>query len=498
MALTREMAITYGAQAVPGTVGNSTLHLTGIHKLRKGPEDAECVFRFVVDAPTEADLATDCAALEVTFTTRRSKLDVTLNANQSFLLDDADNSGFDVTPEISKPGEEDPRFDTNTSRLYEVRVTAGVPAVTADADGLREFEYDVVHTPSRRGSLTVRGVYTATEGGSQAAAVYLAAIDARITTITTALSWTSHLVSESYTPDNKDQVVRFERIYKEIRFNQDASALNNAAIVDPAMVVKLVDTGTESDPAARPLKQVTCEYTTGVDRDQETDLQALFDGTILPWITANMTAVVGSPIAVTSVAFEPNLDEHTIRASVEGFGSAGSKVLSRRVITTDDFQTGKIIRYVWPSDVPDDEGDEQPNPTSAYVYQGPRKLTRTVVTSTETLGALPGGSGQGALGSPRIVLKLGAGSEVSLTKISAPGVEQDTTAVLLSRSAKVQADAKGLVGSQLTIQTKEITEVFEIVNKLTPASSGDTAGGDKNGGVGTTRTRASGGRANTS
>ena len=47
MTAPRAMSIAYGLVAIPGvTAAGSLLHLTGIHRLFRGKDEAECTFRF--------------------------------------------------------------------------------------------------------------------------------------------------------------------------------------------------------------------------------------------------------------------------------------------------------------------------------------------------------------------------------------------------------------------------------------------------------------------
>jgi len=478
VAVVREMSVVYAGQAIPGSRAGADLHLTGIHRIRKGPVDATVVFRFVVQASSESILAAACVSLEELFTRRREALRVNLLSSEALELSDADATGFDVTPEIVKVGESDPRFDTNTSRLYEVTIQAGIPARTVDDDFLQDFEYDVVYTPSRRGGLTVRGAYTADPGLPvvKASAVYLSEITARVATIIAALGWSAELAVERYTPNVTDTTVEFERSYRQVFFNQDAGQLDNPGIVDPSLIVKVVDEGTDGDPSARPLKRIVAEYTAAVDQTVEEDMVSLFDTAILPWITQNMETVAGGSVILETVEPGYNFDEHTIQATLTGLGTAGGSLLERKVEFTDSIDFGKIIRYTWPEIVPDDETDDEPNPTEAFKYQANRKLNRQVITTTTTLGDIAspalGGAG-GVRGSPRIVLREGQGATV-LGELATPTTEAGTEAVRLSRRSRNQPGFRGIQGTQQLVTIKTVTEEFEIIAASAQGSGGST------------------------
>lgn len=463
------MAITYDGQAIPGTLGSSTLHLTGIHRIEKVESVATVTFRFVVDSPTELALATDCLAIEELFQTLRRPFAVTLLGNTSITLDDADYSGIEVTPEISKPGEEDPRFDTNTSRLYEVTITAGLPAITDDADGLRSFGYAIDYTPSRIGSLVVSGVYTGIVSPlTSSIAAYQAGVTARVATILAALGWTAELVNETLSVKQGEGETAFTRTYRQVRYEQGSSTLDMPQLVDPILIVSVAQPESEDDPTASPALNVVAEYATSVDFDLESDLRALWENTVLPYIQEEMQLSAGGSIAIEEATPKFNWSAHSITALVSGVSIQAGALLSRRVVTKDKVDYGKVIRYVWPEQIPEDEEADQPEASRAYVYVTARTITRTVETTTETSGGVAPGGGA-VIGAPRRVLHKGADA---FQELEAPEVPTGTTAVLLTRDSDYEVRSKGLPGQQIPIQVRTVVEVYELVSLIESGAAG--------------------------
>lgn len=439
MALVREMKITYDSQDIPGSIGNSTLHLEGIHKLSKINAEGVVIFRFVVDSPTESDLADDCVAIEEVFQRLRKRLVVTLLSDNSLVLDDADYTGVDVTPHISKPGEELPRFDSNTSRLYEVTITAGLPANASDA--LRDFNYSISYTPSRFGQIDVSGTYTGVVSpATSATAKYLSEIAARVETIRASLGWTIELVEENYQPNLSDGVVTFARTYKQIRFAQSIDDLNHSSLVDPTLGITVKEEGSVTDKDSSPLSRITAEFTTAVDRDQESDLVSVWTRLCLPWIIKNMVTASASGLSVDLIEPKFSYYDHTISANVSGLAISRDKLIERIVISEDVIDFGKSINYLWPEDNEiSEEAEGLAEPTPAYVYQKNRIFNRTVETITRNLGNIP------------------------LPTVSGAVIEG---AVRLSRRTKIEHENRGVSGYKQPIVKKTLIEEFEIIKTI--------------------------------
>ena len=477
MTAPREMSITYAGQAIPGAIAGATLHLHGIHRLYKGFETGECVFQIVVEASDPAVLAAASLALEAHFQIKYGILDVQLLGNQSFSFDETLLNAFNVTPLITKPGFESPRFDSNRSRLYEVAISADLPAFVDPGaptdEGIREFAYDVALTSARRGSIVIRGTGTATPGPPSALASENvdSLIPPRVATIALALGWTVEIVSQLTAPNEGDTLATFEFAYRQIIFDQEPATLNSTFLVDPVMAIRVGVRGTETDPLASPLRAVACDYTAAVDFEQGRDIVDVFNNVVLPYVIAKMAGTVGGTMALMVVEPGYNFDENTISARFEGVSASSGTLLSRSVEYQDDLDTGLVIRYIWPLA---DEGTNEPS--AAYVYQANKTIRRTVTTTTENVGepapapgeargggffAIGGGGVGGQGGGGFFALQGRNGDQLEV----APPIEGSP--LLRTRSTKTSKRFVGLRGGQLKIRKRETIEVFEIVRLIT-------------------------------
>lgn len=474
MAVVREMSVTYGAQAIPGTAGGAAIGLHKVHKLVKGPENFEVEFDITVDAGgSESVMAAAALALEATFTTRRLALTVDLNGNTALSLSDATRSGLDISPTIEKVGDVDPpdRFDTNTSRLYRIRIIGGLPALGV-GNRLR-FGFDVSFTASRRTDVTVTGTYTATAGGGSASAAYLALIDGRVAPILSTLGGTFEVISERFSPDDVDGFADFERVYREILVNQSVSLVDNPAIIDPNLSITRRDTSDEGTGEGTPLRTLDAVYDTSVDVTINSDLINVWDTISKPFVIQQLELVAAGSVAITQI--EPRFDfyRHTISAMIVAQTVGEGQILTKTVETLDEVDYGKIVRDVWPleSEVPDDEDAESPIPAPAHVYQAARVISREVITTTEETTA--------EARSPRGANR---NSRVGAQEGQAEGTQQvgDATfrSVRMTRSTRSKRKDRGITSAASTIPVLEriVVETFRIVVALDSASAGAAAG----------------------
>ena len=124
--------------------------------------------------------------------------------------------------------------------------------------------------------------------------------------------------------------------------------------------------------------QITAEFSSEVDIDVTTDLPALWESEVRAFIFDELATVGGRGVAIESVKPAFHFFQNMITATVIGFVQGTSLILSREVETEDNVEFGKIIRYIHPENVEDDEESESPAPTQGYVYQTNRTITRIV------------------------------------------------------------------------------------------------------------------------
>ena len=503
----RELRITYGTTAIGGTLSSATLTLHEVHSISKTADDFSVSFSTLLTATTTTIFAAGCIAFEDALNTRRQALlvqtlDSAGSVDQTLLsLTHTANTALNIAAEVTKAGGP---HDTNLSRLYEVTISGELPTKTALA-GLREFEYDVTFSPSRRGTLLVRGSYTAV-ASTQAAAQYLASIAARVSSITTALTGTWELVDESYTPDDTDQVVRFTRTYQELLYKEASSTLNKAQIVDQVLVIKTDRIGSEGVRQERRLATLTATYSCSVDKSQTQDLTNLWDSVIRPWIIKNIEDVAATTkLAITVTSLDYDYPENKISATITAQARTGSDTVALIVTCADDVEMGKIITYTWPSF----SSYAISMPTEAYIFQGPKKITRTITVTRTYIGdpnmpalgddggAGGGGGGRGMImmGDSPLSLSFGGqtGSDYFSGTSGALNFEVGTPrsgrggrsgggsgkdgdfkrpGVLIRHSLSQTPRTIGLPNEQLTLTDEVHTDVYEVFTKITAAAAG--------------------------
>ena len=214
----------------------------------------------------------------------------------------------------------------------------------------------------------------------------------------------------------------------------------------------------------------------------------LWEGTIRPHVLSQMETIAGGSIAVDTIRPSYDFREHTIRATVEGVAFSGTATLEREITTRDEVDFGKIVRETWPfpSEVEDDEQDEFPKPTPAYVYQGARVITRTITTRT--------------LERTASAINVGIRNHRSRALAQAPtgsGGDTPSNAVLMTRTSDVRKVKRGLkqFGSQINLIERIVVEVFRIVVNLSEQEpAGAVVGGVVGGAGGAAAGGAAGGR----
>ena len=511
----RQLQITYGTTVASGTLSGATLTLHDVHSISKTADEFSVSYSVLVSGTTEALFAAGVDSFETAMTTRRQDFKVeTLTTSgvvdQTLLtLSHTGNTGLNITAELSKPGGE---ADTILSRLYEVTVSGGLPTKAA-LSGLREFDYDVTFSPSRRASLLVRGSYTAVSS-TQAKAQYLASIAARVSSITTALTGTWELVDETYTPDDTDQVVSFSRTYKELIFAESEGATNVASIVDQVLSIKSDRLGSEGLRDERKLSTITATYSAGIDKSETTDLAELWTATIRPWVVKNVSDVAGDRFAIVSQAVDYDKAENRISATLTAQARNGGDTLAKTLSDSLEIDAGVVFAKTWPTGSPGRD-----DPTDAYVYQGPKTVRRTLTQTTTMLGvASPtkikttkksgSASGGGGLRMGFGEISKGVDADFGIFGIGSTspgessldfssgnasrkggggftpgggggGGSSTKGGILIKRTDTVENRSLGLEGEQIDLHDRSIVEVYEFVNQISSAGVGGGRGGTR-------------------
>ena len=291
--------------------------------------------------------------------------------------------------------------------------------------------------------------------GTAAAAQYLASIDARASTITTALGGTWELISETYTPDDTDQVVEFERIYQTLLYSQ-ATTLYNLGIRNQTLTVTSDRVGSEGLKDERKLLNITASYSAAVVATVSTDLAstALWESIIKPYIITEIVKVAKTTkIAIVKQTVGYDSVENRIEASMEARARNASDTIAHTVSATDDIDMGVIIARVWP----DKEIEGIRTGTKAYVYQGPKVISRTISETTTKLGipTMPGPASGGGDLHPNA----GGAAAEQIASLKVTG------GVLTKYSEAQTPKSLGVVGYQLGVVDITKTWVWEFFDE---------------------------------
>tara|TARA_R110002110_G_scaffold291644_2_gene505608 strand:+ start:3579 stop:5789 length:2211 start_codon:yes stop_codon:yes gene_type:complete len=376
---TTNLSFTYGTVTVGGTLSGATLSLYNVHSITRDQDTFSLSASVLVRAANASTLASACVDLEDEFTTRRLDLAVTMGGNTILELKQSDNSAINTTSSIEKQGSP---IDSELARLYLVSVSGEIPTKAA-LSALRSFNYDVTYSPSRRITLVATGTYTAVVG-TAAAAQYLASINARVSTITTALTGTWELVNETYTPDDTDQVVNFSRTYQNLIY-ENASSLYISGIRNQTLTVKADRFGADGLKDERKLISAVATYSASISTAVTTGLTNTWAWFIRPYILTEIEKVLDNQTyAVIKQSVDYDSVENRLDAVIEVRGKSSSNTLSHTVSATDEIDMGKIIARTWPTEAV----QTIRKGTKAYIYQGPKTITRTI-SETKTYIGMP-------------------------------------------------------------------------------------------------------------
>lgn len=287
MAITSPFTITYGDYEVGGSTG---YQLSGPYVIDKDYVQFRLVFDVMVVAESFADLHTKSDYLEEGFRSR-------LTAGQKVIID-LDGHGWEYTvggnllqvrASIAKAG--NPDTDRGFSRSYTVSISGELPADQGQDGGLRSVEVSVLLSAARRKTVTMRGIYTATEAGT-ALQRYSLTFDSKASAYLTLIDPTAtwEIVDESYSLDREQgafepeaHLCSFSRQYAEVIFEQSPGVLSDNAIRDHR--VTFTDTitlpGDGGENIVR-LQRVSASFDCSVVADLTDNLPLIWTGKIKP------------------------------------------------------------------------------------------------------------------------------------------------------------------------------------------------------------------------
>lgn len=514
MAVPREYKITWAGQAVSGTLGNSSLLLHDVHRLRKDPTSFEVGFSVVIvsDDQDKGNFAADVIALEELFRLQFQDLTVQLlnpstgaTLGTPLSLSHSSNTGLGTKAQIDKAGSD---ADTAFSRLYEVTISGGLQPPTAQsANGLQDLGYTIDTDLSGLSTLTLRGTFSAVTG-TQARSQAETRILVEGATITSALGGTWERGESTVEPDRTDQIASITQVWREKIFNDSASTLDHPAIKGASLSIGRSYEGAQGDASERKLASIVASYECSVLHTQTTDLKSLWEGTIRPHVVANMQALSpGSYFAIVGDQFDPDYTGNRIRATLVALASTGGDVLELVRTETLDEQHGVIIRDVW-----DEEAPQDGVPTPAYVFQGPKAITFTESVTRVAIGSQPSirpGAAAGAggplgifgIGGPKNILDfsgaaagifgLGASSDIlaflgpeggessaAVARLSggaAGGTPGQTDEIKIQTTRSVTPGVRGIYPDQFDVTSETVVRVSRLVRGV-PGSAGGSGG----------------------
>ncbi len=498
MPVSRELSVSYGGVTFGGS---SARQIDGYTVVEKDYTTASFEFNFITTAASEAAFATEVAAVEAAFRKPRQDLTVTQGSATLLSLKQSDNTGFDANPTILKQGDVG---DTGRSRFYHVRIEFGLPADNLSL-GFRRFStVNVDYSPERQRTVTFTGTYTAnsTDGVTGSFATYLANAPAYFSSVLTGISATASFekIGEPQVERNEtDKVTNFTVIYKEIIFAQSLAAVNDAALVDPTLVITRnrtapgdsdassigfggggssgggfstgsggVDTGvmvggsnpgqtTTATGSLRPTV-ITVNYTTGIDATVIVGLGSMIDKwntTIRPFLIAQVGITAGSGVVLMEES--PNfgdLYKNQFSATMT-FHSYSSTILSQKVTISDQTNEGKTLRFVWSG-----------NDYDYYEYKAGKVRLKTITEEREEVTGIS---------------DTNAYVETLVKNNPVPtGIANPDKWTVLERTPKAAVMRRGLVGGDIKLIAETvIVTVMQFRNKKAPstANAGGVIGG---------------------
>lgn len=286
MSIANPFSITYGSRTVGGA--SSTYQLHGPYVFDVSYATFRLVFDVVVVASSFADLQSSSEDLETDFRKRLfngERVQIDLDGNSFSYV--AGESVLRVRSAIQKSGNAE--TDRGYSRAYTVSIEGEMPADDSRDDGLRDIEVHTDYDASRRKTVTMRGTYTATEGGTalenytnnadDVAQNYLDVIDSDAT-------W--ELATESSSLDRENDgstpaphLCNWTRQYVQLIADQSRGQTDDTQIKDHRVTfTDLHQYPGDSREDAHRLHRVAASYDCAVDIDETTDLESVYENKI--------------------------------------------------------------------------------------------------------------------------------------------------------------------------------------------------------------------------
>lgn len=362
--MARELTISYGGVTMGGASAVYLLdgkYTTTFDALRKSVRWTVTV----VNTPG-ADFASSCAALESAFQGRRGTLAISFDGNSH------ESSAMLAEPSAAKISS---TATTGGSRVYECEVSWHL---VADQGNRVWARIEVSEDESKVRTYKVTGQWTPSSSGGSARSNCETLLESFANSNRPSGTWDVGLVS--ITTDMDDKLADGTWVQREIAYGEvAASPANNADIIRHQLTLDKSQANPGDSPGvtARQRATITATWSCGVDHTSTTDLKALYEDTIRPFIFDEVKRVYGiDDFALVSenpryLRAANRIDASlTMEAEVEPAG-----VFSYRVSQRVQVIPGRFLVPVWTG-----------RPTDKIKYEGPSRAIRTSTIQAEGVG----------------------------------------------------------------------------------------------------------------
>lgn len=312
--VTNPYKLTWGTFAVGGTTERL---IANVHRIRRDHGSFEVELEVVIRGTSDATFAAACAEMESEFSKRRQAIlfEVGSSTIHSFNPASGTNTGLNSYARIAKPGT--PGGDTDRSRVYVITVGCELPST--DTAGRRDATLVVDYDPAQRRTVTISGVWTAVTT-LNATAQYAAQIASYCSSALGALlpAGTFELVSQRTNADDQDKTLQFQRVYREVGHVTGDTILSDANIVEASIGFTRDRTqpGDSGGGGVKRLETITAAFSCYLDKTQSVDLDALYTGTIRPYVKAQFEAQF-APSSYGIVTERPHFVKYANQLNVE-------------------------------------------------------------------------------------------------------------------------------------------------------------------------------------
>lgn len=356
--MARLLKISYAGLTL-GLGGNASITLTDKYRAAYSYADFTITADVVVRSATRSTFLTAEAALITAFRKPDQDLDVELGGTDRHSFAAASGTGFNARATCEKVGGEE---DTANSARYRISVTVQLPADLSGRDGRQSSSVSVDSTPSGKRTVVIEGVYTATSSNPTAMAQYVSVGTTYCDSVITAIGGTFDLLTPvntgsgfgaaaGFSYDDQNRVVRFRRVYEEVIYNEGAGAAQVSGVRQQSLVIERTKPTKSGDPAANsaPLTQARAAYSCSVDKNVNTDLATLWEGTIRPHLVAEIAAAAGGTVVVVNDTVRYGRSENTISAELDCLVRSTGLIYAKLEFE-DVIPAGRQLVPVWSGD----------------------------------------------------------------------------------------------------------------------------------------------------